>query len=70
MKLTRKQLMLIEAIKWWWEEHHYGPTYRELAEMLDTSAGTMFERIYRLEKLGVITTENGKCRSIRVVEDV
>ena len=70
MELTRKQLMLVEAIRWFWEEYNIGPTYRELAEMLNTTPGTMFERVLKLEKMGVVKTNVGKSRSIRVVEDV
>ena len=67
VKLTTKQKIVLEAIEWYINEYGISPTIKDIAEMTNTSTHPTHEKIIKLEELGVISTMNGKARSIRVL---
>ena len=67
VKLTIKQKVVLEAIEWFINEHGISPTIQEIADLTHTSTHPTHEKVLKLEELGVISTLNGKARSIRVL---
>lgn len=63
-KLTIKQQMVLECIKWYISNYQVSPTIRELAHLLKSDPHSVFEKIMILEEKGYIKTTNGKARSI------
>ena len=67
VKLTTKQKVVLEAIEWYIKNYGISPTIRDIAELTNTSTHPTHEKIIKLEEKGVISTQNGKGRSIRVL---
>lgn len=67
VKLTTKQKIVLEAIEWYINEYGISPTIREIAELTNTSSHPTHEKLLKLEELGVISTMNGKSRTIKVL---
>ena len=67
LKLTTKQKIVLEAIEWYINEYGISPSIKDIAEMTNTSTHPTHEKLIKLEELGVISTLNGKARSIRVL---
>lgn len=67
VKLTTKQKIVLEAIEWYINEYGISPSIKDIAEMTNTSTHPTHEKLIKLEELGVISTLNGKARSIRVL---
>ena len=67
VKLTIKQKVVLEAIEWFINEHGISPTIQEIADLTHTSTHPTHEKVLKLEELGVISTLNGKARSIKVL---
>ena len=68
VKLTIKQKVLLEAIEWFIEKNGISPTVRELADLTHTATHPTHEKLIRLEQAGVISTINGKARTIKVLK--
>lgn len=68
--LTTKQKMVLEAIEWFISDKGYSPTYREIADMLQSDVRTVFEKALILEEKGYIATDNGRARTIKVLKGV
>lgn len=69
-KLTVKQKMVLEAIKWYINKYGYSPTNRELANILKCDVNTVFKKLLILEDKGYIKTQNGRARTIVVLRGV
>ena len=68
--LTKKQKITLEAIECFIKEKGYSPTIREIAEMTETTIGPTFQKVFILEKLGYISTDNGKARTIKILKSI
>ena len=66
-KITKKQKMVLEAIEFFIKEKGYSPTIREIAELTETTVGPTFQKVFALERMGYISTDNGKARTIKVL---
>lgn len=67
VKLTIKQKVVLEAIEWYIEQFGISPTIQDLAELTNTTTHPTHEKVLKLEELGVISTQNGKARTIKVL---
>ena len=67
VKLTIKQKVVLEAIEWYINEYGVSPTIKDLAELTNTTTHPTHEKVLKLEELGVISTQNGKARTIKVL---
>jgi SOS-response transcriptional repressor LexA len=67
VKLTIKQKVILEAIEWYIEQFGISPTIQDLAELTNTSTHPTHEKVKKLEELGIISTQNGKARTIKVL---
>ena len=68
--LTKKQKIVLEAIEFFINEKGYAPTIREIAELTETTVGPTFQKVFTLEKLGYISTDNGKARTIKILKSI
>ena len=60
---------ILQAIADFWTENGYGPSVRNLAEMVGlSSTATVQSHIYALQAQGKIAREPGLDRTIRIVE--
>lgn len=58
MKVTKRDLETLEAIKTYIDDHGYAPSYREVADLVGLkSTSTIFVRITRLYTLRLIETD-------------
>lgn len=62
---TPRQLQLLRAISNFKDSRCYSPTIAELANILGTSRSTVFEHISELRKKALLSTSQGKARSLR-----
>ena len=67
VKLTTKQKIVLEAIEWYYNEYGVSPSIKDIADMTNTTTHPTHEKVKNLEEKGVISTLNGKARSIRVL---
>lgn len=67
VKLTTKQKIVLEAIEWYIDKYGISPTVKEIADLTNTTTHPTHEKLVRLEEKGVISTLNGKVRTIRVL---
>ena len=67
-KLTKKQMITLECIEWFINEHGYSPTYRELGELLNCDVAAVFKRVTNLVIKGYVTCEPCKFRTLKVVK--
>lgn len=67
--LTEKKYKLITIIDSFIEKFGYSPTIRELCELYDcNSPSTMYWHLKELRDFGLIDFQNGKTRTIRVID--
>lgn len=58
MKMTEKDLITLNVIKNYIDQHGYSPSYREIGELLGiSSTNSVWERMQRLYCLGLIETD-------------
>ncbi|WP_430885229.1 LexA family protein [Fusibacter sp. JL216-2] len=68
LQLTTQDINLFKAIKDYYAEQGFSPSYRELLKICnENSLSTVKKRLDRLESMGYITHKVGVARSIRVV---
>ena len=67
--MTNKQIKLLNTINDFIEKHGYAPTIRELCSILNVSSpATINDKLKRLRKNGIITYEDGKSRTIKILD--
>ncbi|WP_081412706.1 transcriptional regulator [Fictibacillus gelatini] len=68
-KLTKRQTAILEAIRNYIDQNHYAPTVREVGQAVGlTSSSTIMGHLERLRKKGFVTWEQGRPRTLRVIE--
>jgi repressor LexA len=66
--LTRKQQQILDFIQKWQRTEGATPTFREIADQFGfRSLNSVTEHVRLLRKKGVLVTEPGKARSLRIV---
>ena len=65
--LTKSQSNVLNAISQFIENNGFPPTSRELGEMLEITATSVFEQLDRLEKKGFIKRHRKTARSIELI---
>ena len=68
MNLTPKQLEVVERIREYRSINGFSPTMQELADHLQVSKVTVFERVQALIQKGALSREPNKARSLSIVE--
>ncbi|MCR5832372.1 MAG: hypothetical protein K6G36_00280 [Candidatus Saccharibacteria bacterium] len=69
IKLTKKQLLLLDFIKEFTETHNYSPSYREIMAGVGLkSVSAVAEHINNLVEKGVIKKTAGSARSLELVD--
>jgi predicted transcriptional regulator len=67
--LTKRQKEALDAIKLFWNEHGYAPSYEVIAQKLNAkSKSTVFRLVQSLEDAGYITRRSHRARSVRPVD--
>lgn len=64
-----RDAMLAEFIAGYVDEHTYAPTYREIAAQFDIALQTVVVSLDRLRAAGIVTWEEGRTRTLRIVKD-
>lgn len=70
MKLTPKQLRIVEFVRDYDHEHGFSPTLDEIAAELAVSKVTIFEHLKALERKGAIIRTYHKSRSIELAPEL
>jgi repressor LexA len=70
MKLTPKQLKIVQLVRDWRVRYGYAPTMQELADELEVSKVTIFEHIDTLVKKQALVREANKSRSLAIADGV
>jgi len=70
MKLTPKQLRIVEYVRQYDREHGLAPTLDEIAAELNVSKVTVFEHLKALERKGAIVRTYHKSRSIELAPEL
>lgn len=69
VKLTKKQLKLLDFLEDYIEENGYAPSYREIQAGLGlASVSAVAEHVDNLVKKGVLKREEGSARSLEVLD--
>lgn len=69
MKLTKKQLAVLDFLQDFMEEKGCAPTYREIREGLGlSSVSAVAEHIDNLVAKGVLKKKNGSARSLEILD--
>lgn len=71
MKINTKianETAIYNAIKLWYTNHTYGPSYRDLASMTDVSLGTVHNVCHDLRYMGMIEFQDNVARTIKIKE--
>jgi hypothetical protein len=55
----------LEYVKWFWKYWGFGPSYRNIEQYLEISAGSAVKSVALLVERGVLSVEPGVARSIR-----
>lgn len=67
MRLTKRQVQILELVSSLRERNGYSPTIREIAEELGlSSVATVAEHLDSLEKKGLVSRERDRSRSLRL----
>ena len=66
MRLTPKQLRVLEVVREYIRSHGYAPTLAEISHTLSVSTVTAFEHVQALERKGAIRRQKHKTRSIEI----
>ena len=68
IKLTKKQLLLLDFIKDFTENHNYSPSYREIMAGVGLkSVSAVAEHVSNLVEKGVIKKTPGSARSLELI---
>lgn len=65
---TDGQYEVLDATRRWLSERGYSPTVRELADGLGVTPTDVYQKLVRLRRDGLVEWEDGKSRTLRVVE--
>ena len=68
MRLTPKQLRLVNFIRDFTAEHGYAPTLEEMAREFGVSKITVFEHVQKLKRRGALRHTRRRARSVEVDE--
>lgn len=69
IKLTKKQLLVLDFLREFAETHDYSPTYREIMAALNLgSVSTVAEHVDNLVAAGVIKKVPGAARSLELID--
>jgi repressor LexA len=66
MKLTPRQLAIVDFIRQFTREHGYSPTLNEIAAQMNVSKVTIFEHMKALERKGAVVRSYHKARSVEL----
>jgi len=66
---TPKQLQILRTIYQYQQQHHYSPTYAELAQALHVTTITIYEHLEALERKGAIRRRRHEARSVELVAE-
>jgi len=66
VRLTPKQLRVLEIVREYIRSHGYAPTLAEISHTLSVSTVTAFEHVQALERKGAIRRQKHKTRSIEI----
>ncbi len=64
--LTPRQVQVLRLIACFCDRQRYSPTIAELAESLSISRSTVFEHLGELQRKGLLSTSQGRARSLRM----
>jgi repressor LexA len=70
MKLTPKQLRIVEFIRRYNRQYELSPTLEEIATELGVSKVTVFEHLKALERKGAVTRSYHKARSVELAPEL
>ena len=70
LKLTPKQLTIVEFIRQYERENKLSPTLDEIAKHMGTSKVTVFEHMRSLERKGAIRRSYYKSRSVELAPEL
>ncbi|MBN2584405.1 MAG: transcriptional repressor LexA [Planctomycetes bacterium] len=70
MKLTPRQLEIVDFIRSFSREHGYSPTLDEMAAEMGVSKVTIFEHLKALERKGAVVRSYHKARSVELAPEL
>jgi repressor LexA len=70
MKLTPKQLLIVDFVREYDREHGFSPTLDEIAAQSGVSKVTIFEHMKALEKKGAVVRAYHKSRSVELAPEL
>jgi len=70
MKLTPKQLEVVEFVREYGREHGFSPTLEEIAAEMGVSKVTVFEHLKALERKGAVVRSYHKARSVELAPEL
>jgi DNA-binding transcriptional regulator YhcF (GntR family) len=56
------------AVGLWYQDHRYGPSFRDLAKLTGLSLGTVYNVCQELREDGVLEFEDNVARTIKIKE--
>lgn len=59
---------VLRCIRAYIEEHHYSPSIRDIAQSLDRDVNVIHRRLLALRKSGLVEWQDGKSRTLRVIQ--
>lgn len=66
-KKKANEQAVVVAVKSWYDEHKYGPSFRDLAKQTGLSLGTVHNVCRTLRDEGVLSYEDNIARSIKII---
>lgn len=71
MDLTRVQIEMYVAIKYYIKKNGYSPSVRELGEIVgNSSPSSVFQKLKKLKEKGYIDYKDKRSRTIRIIKDI
>jgi SOS-response transcriptional repressor LexA len=67
---TDQQRAVLDALSRLSAAKGYAPTVREIADDLAVNVNDVMQKLWRLRRDGVVDWEDGRCRTLRIVEVV
>ncbi len=64
--LTPRQVQVLRLIACFYDRQRYSPTIAELASKMSISRSTVFEHLGELQRKGLLSTSQGRARSLRL----
>lgn len=64
--LTPRQVQVLRLIACFYDRQRYSPTIAELAAQMNVSRSTAFEHLGELQRKGLLSTSQGRARSLKV----